>query len=300
MNEKIKETIIRVKDESKKCQSIEDYLELAYSFRYEDLSFVPLQIKNEVYCLLKVLSENQPQTLLEIGTANGGTLFLLSKIATDNANIISIDLPDGQFGGEYFPNWKQPLYESFASENQKIHLIRANSHDEDTFAKVKTLVGEKKIDFLFIDGDHTYEGVKKDFEMYKSLLANEGIIVFHDICKGNTKDVNVHKFWNEIKSKYLSAEIIDSDGTYHYGIGLIVNSIQKGESKKYIEILKTILEVKNAQSIRDNKEFFETFDPFKGKKVPLAQKDLNQIKKTIYFRVGSKLFRFKRKFYPRK
>src|SRR3989337_2569920 len=96
MNEKIKETMIRVKDESKKCQSIEDYLELSYSFRYEDLSFFPLQIKDEVYCLLKVLSENQPQTLLEIGTANGGTLFLLSKIATDNANIISIDLPDGQ------------------------------------------------------------------------------------------------------------------------------------------------------------------------------------------------------------
>jgi hypothetical protein len=30
------------------------------------------------------------------------------------------------------------------------------------------------VDFLFIDGDHTYEGVKKDFEMYSPLVRREG------------------------------------------------------------------------------------------------------------------------------
>jgi hypothetical protein len=37
-----------------------------------------------------------------------------------------------------------------------------------------------KIDFLFIDGDHSYEGVKKDFELYSTLLSDKGIIVIHD------------------------------------------------------------------------------------------------------------------------
>jgi hypothetical protein len=37
-----------------------------------------------------------------------------------------------------------------------------------------------KIDVLFIDGDHTYEGVKKDFELYSNLLSENGIIVIHD------------------------------------------------------------------------------------------------------------------------
>lgn len=37
-----------------------------------------------------------------------------------------------------------------------------------------------KIDFLFIDGDHTYEGVKKDFDLYSKLLSDNGIIVIHD------------------------------------------------------------------------------------------------------------------------
>ena len=37
-----------------------------------------------------------------------------------------------------------------------------------------------KIDFLFIDGDHSYEGVKKDFELYSSIVNDNGIIVIHD------------------------------------------------------------------------------------------------------------------------
>ena len=37
-----------------------------------------------------------------------------------------------------------------------------------------------KIDFLFIDGDHSYEGVKKDFELYSQLLTDKGIIIIHD------------------------------------------------------------------------------------------------------------------------
>ncbi len=37
-----------------------------------------------------------------------------------------------------------------------------------------------KIDFLFIDGDHSYEGVKKDFELYSTILSDNGIIVIHD------------------------------------------------------------------------------------------------------------------------
>ncbi len=40
-----------------------------------------------------------------------------------------------------------------------------------------------QIDFLFIDGDHSYEGVKTDFELYSKLLSNRGIIAIHDTDK---------------------------------------------------------------------------------------------------------------------
>jgi hypothetical protein len=38
-----------------------------------------------------------------------------------------------------------------------------------------------KIDYLHIDGDHSYEGVKKDFELYSSIVSENGIITIHDI-----------------------------------------------------------------------------------------------------------------------
>jgi len=37
-----------------------------------------------------------------------------------------------------------------------------------------------KIDILFIDGLHTYEGVKKDFDIYSSILTEHGLIIIHD------------------------------------------------------------------------------------------------------------------------
>ncbi|MGQ9534158.1 MAG: class I SAM-dependent methyltransferase, partial [bacterium] len=65
--------------------------------------------------------------MLELGTANGGTLFLFSRVASDDSIIISIDLPGGAFGGGYH-QWRIPLYKAFASQTQKIYLIRGDSH----------------------------------------------------------------------------------------------------------------------------------------------------------------------------
>ena len=102
---------------------------------------------------------------MEIGTENGGALFLFSHVASANATLISIDLSRGSFGR--YPKWKIPLYKSFARDRRRIHLIRADSHDSETLNEAKKILGDKLIDFfLFIDGDHTYEGIKRDFEMY--------------------------------------------------------------------------------------------------------------------------------------
>lgn len=64
-------------------------------------AFTSYQITEEILELLKILAVRKPKVLLEIGTANGGTLFLFSRIASDDGVHISIDLPDGAFGGGY-------------------------------------------------------------------------------------------------------------------------------------------------------------------------------------------------------
>ena len=180
----------------------------------------PTQIKEEFLELLKIFKEINPKYVLEIGTAKGGNLFCFCKLARDDATIISIDLPEEQFGGGY-PEWKIPIYQAFAKENQKLYLLRKDSHSKETLEEVKKILNGNQLDFLFIDGDHSYEGVKKDFEMYSPLVRKGGIIAFHDIVNNDPSrlDIEVPKFFNEIKGNYLYKEfIIDK---INYGIGIL-------------------------------------------------------------------------------
>lgn len=82
------------------------------------------------------------------------------------------------------------------------------------------------MDFLFIDADHTYEGVKMDFEMYSQLVRKGGIIAFHDILPHDKRHdpdglVGVHRFWQEIKQTYKYVEIINDKGQGWAGIGVV-------------------------------------------------------------------------------
>ena len=179
----------------------------------------PAQVKSEITSLAELVKKLKPKTVLEIGTAEGGTLFLFSRFADSNAKIISIDLPGGEFGGGY-PEWKIGLYKSFSLPSQKLYLLRENSHSASTREQVKEIIGTTPIDFLFIDGDHTYDGVKKDFEMYFPLVKDGGVIAFHDIAlHPPEKNCNVRKFWEKIK-KEDSEEFIENQNQKWAGIGV--------------------------------------------------------------------------------
>lgn len=87
--------------------------------------------------------------------------------------------------------------------------------------KVKSILNGENLDFIFIDGDHTYKGVKKDFEMY-SKLVKRGIIAFHDIVPGPKQNVgDVPKFWKEIKNKFKHKELVKSWKQKGYGIRIV-------------------------------------------------------------------------------
>jgi cephalosporin hydroxylase len=180
----------------------------------------PWQFKSEITELLKLYESLKANYALEIGTANGGTLFGHCRLASPNATIISVDLPGGKFGGGY-PDWKVPLYKQFASKGQNLNLIRASSHEASTINQVKDILKGNKLDYLFIDGDHTYEGVKKDFDLYSPFVKKGGVVVFHDVVPHDGSSCKVDEFWNEIKLKHRYKEFIDSPTQTCFGVGVI-------------------------------------------------------------------------------
>jgi predicted O-methyltransferase YrrM len=211
----------RLKKSLIEISELDDIVNFAFCFRCLGINIMPAQVKEEILELLKLLQKHRLETLLEIGTGNGGTLFLFSRIASTDAVLLSIDLPGGPFGGGY-PKCKTLLYESFALHNQKIYLLRADSHEKITLDAIKRILKGRRLDFLFIDGDHTYEGVKRDFEMYSPLVDEGGIIAFHDIVSGPPENVvGVMMFWNEIKKNYKYLEIIKKGKQGGHGIGIL-------------------------------------------------------------------------------
>lgn len=198
--------------------------EAAVDFLFsKDCSYVtPWQHKEELLLLAKEIEQKQPQTVLEIGTAYGGTLFLSALLCPDDALLVSLDLPEGLYGGGY-REWKIPFYKSFARANQKIELLRGDSHSEASFNTVREMLGDRKIDYLFIDADHTYEGVKSDFETYVQLVDENGMVAFHDIVsdKDPQPDHFVAEYWEEIKGNYQHKEFVKDWNQSKLGLGLI-------------------------------------------------------------------------------
>lgn len=243
----------QLKLETEKCDSLLDLLDLSYSFRHSNTTIKPHQNKEELFILLGLLDFLKPKRVMEIGTSEGGTLFLLSKIVDSDGLIISLDLPNGEGGGEFYPQWKEKFYKTFASKNQQLFLLRENSHEKSTFEKISKIIGKEKLDFLLIDGDHSYEGVKDDFSQYLTLVKKDGLIAFHDINEGIDEKVQVKKFWNQIKLDNFSAEIIDEFDDIGYGIGIMVNS-SLDDPSQYAKILKKLLELQKQsyERFRDN------------------------------------------------
>ena len=212
-------TAFRLK-RAKKRLSTQELINYTYSVAGNTMA--PMQVKSEIYKLLKYLKEDcSAKVILEIGTARGGTLYLLSKVSPEKATLISMDLRDGDYGGGY-ALWREKLFPSFASSGQTLHLLQGNSHDPLMKDKLRDLLAGRKVDFLLIDGDHSYEGVRKDFELYQDLLAPGGSVAFHDIAPhGKDMNCDVDRYWMEIKDIYPSMEFVEDTKQGWAGIGIM-------------------------------------------------------------------------------
>jgi predicted O-methyltransferase YrrM len=183
--------------------------------------FQPFQNRTELERFVERAKQVEPETVLEIGTARGGTLFLLSTVAASNAELISIDLPAGLYGGGY-PRWKGRLYRRLMGKKQHLHLIRGNSHERRVFEMAERALHGRKVDLLFIDGDHSYEGAKQDFLQYRTLVRPGGLVAFHDILENKTAPyITVAPLWKEVSGEYASEEIVESYAQGEFGIGVL-------------------------------------------------------------------------------
>jgi len=173
-----------------------------------------MQVRSEILSLVKAVDSIKPKTILEIGTCNGGTLFLWSNLASQK--VITCDL--------IIHKHREELYRKFASPNLKcvITPLEGDSHDLQFKKRVEEELNGRQVDFLFIDGDHSEQGVESDYTNYKGFVRPGGLIAFHDIVKEQPVPGNqVYYFWQRLKGVEQVEEFIQDHKQCGYGIGLV-------------------------------------------------------------------------------
>jgi len=139
------------------------------------------QVRSEIEEFIEVILEHDlNENVLEIGIGlYGGTHILWRQIFE---HVTSIEL-------------RRLLvirFKLFERLDERSIIIVGNSHNQIIYNKVKGIY-----DLLFIDGDHSYEGVKQDWVMYSPLVRKGGIVAFHDsACSIN--GFGIARFLNEL------------------------------------------------------------------------------------------------------
>jgi hypothetical protein len=119
----------------------------------------------------------------------------------------------------------------FRRPGLRLSLIDGASQAARTRRRVAHVLDGRRLDVLFIDGDHSYEGAARDFLLYRHLVRPEGIIAFHDIVPDSFTRSGIRtpgyagdvpRVWSEISSCYSSQEFIDAPDQDGAGIGLLV------------------------------------------------------------------------------
>lgn len=165
----------------------------------------------------------RPAVIVEIGSHKGGTSAAFCSIATDR--MVSIDLPDGVGGGRSFESMQdrdRRLCERFPHYVS----IYGDSHQVTTQEALFNVLAGDMVDLLFIDGDHSAQGVAADYFDYRNFVRPGGIIAFHDIAHSSQaveEDFGVRPFWDSLVAatkRAFIAEIPELHGTL--GIGALV------------------------------------------------------------------------------
>jgi len=179
------------------------------------------QNKDEIMACAQFIESIKPHNILEIGSQFGGTFYVWCGLSSGIR--ISVDLPSGPFGGvsKEITNERNNIIKN---RFDNVYFIEGDSHMQETVDAVSNILKEDKVDFLFIDADHTYDGVKSDYTLYKKFVKKGGYIGFHDI--NIIEECKVDKLWNELQGEKIEFNFYQSWVSWRTnigGIGIIKN-----------------------------------------------------------------------------
>jgi|GEM_PF-2134079 len=176
-----------------------------------------------------LIQTTRPSVIVELGTHSGNSYFAFCQAVKQGR------LPTRCFAVD---TWKGDDHAGFYGEEifQDVYLHNENNYSHFsrllrmTFDEATQYFPDGSIDLLHIDGLHTYEAVKHDFENWLPKLANQAVVLLHDI-NVREREFGVWRLWQELCEKYL----LNFEFIHSHGLG--VTQLSKGEGSFDLEWL---------------------------------------------------------------
>ena len=162
------------------------------------------------------LIENiKPRTVVELGTHYGVSFFAFceaAKIYSPESFIYAVDTWEGDSQAGYYGC---DVFERVATYQGKHHQQRSRLI-KSTFDAAAQHFAEQSLDIVHIDGLHTYESVRHDFNTWLPKIRHGGSLLFHDwnVREG---DFGVWRLWEEIKASEIFSCLEVPNG---HGLGI--------------------------------------------------------------------------------
>jgi len=163
-----------------------------------------------------LVANTKPKIIVELGTHKGNSLFSFAQAIKDLKLETELHGVDTWEGDKHTGFYGEEVYKKFLDIKDKyykeVNIVPHKMYFDDALDEFE----DNSIDILHIDGLHTYDAVKHDFENWlPKVNKDSGIILFHDVCE-KSDDFGVYKLWNELKTKYNSITF-----EHYHGLGVI-------------------------------------------------------------------------------
>ncbi|MGZ8558646.1 MAG: glycosyltransferase family 2 protein [Chitinophagaceae bacterium] len=185
----------------------------------------------------------KPRRVVELGVHTGVSYFSFCQAAE------RLNIDTTCYGVD---TWKGDEHSGFYEENI---FARVMEHNQQKYSRFSTLIRSSfdeasnyftdgSIDLLHIDGLHTYEAVKHDFEKWLPRLSPNAVVIFHDI-NVRERDFGVFKFWEELQQQYKNFQFDFGSGLGVIAIGNVDRDelevlFKKNRGDKYYIFLRNL------------------------------------------------------------
>jgi hypothetical protein len=170
-----------------------------------------------------------PRTLVELGTQHGVSYCAFCQAAAELKLPTRCYAVDTWLGDVHANYYRESVYLDLQKYHQRYEtfstLLRM------TFDMALQHILDASVDLLHIDGLHTYDAVKTDYETWRPKLSDRAVVLFHDTME-TQRDFGVHRLWAELSPNFPSFN-------FEHGHGLGILAVGTQQPPALLDFLRT-------------------------------------------------------------